>query len=60
MAKKPNKKSDLEQTAEYVEFLKKALASENFKQNDPVKYAETKKKYDKAKLRLKFMIYSEQ
>ena len=54
MAKK-QKKSDLQQTEEYVEFLKKALASDNFKQNDPERYVETKKKYDKAKLKLKFL-----
>lgn len=53
-SKKP-KKSDLQQTEEYVEFLRKALASDNFKQNDPGRYAETKKKYDRAKLKLKFL-----
>lgn len=52
--KKP-KKSDLEQTEDYVVFLKKALDSDNFKANDPERYAETKKKYDKAKLKLKFL-----
>lgn len=56
MAKgKKQKKSDLEQTEDYVAFLKKALSSANFKTNDPERYAEYKKKYDKAKLKLKFL-----
>ena len=53
--KKPPKKSELEKTQEYVDFLRKALDSENFKTNDPERYAESKKKYDKEKLKLKFL-----
>jgi len=40
----------------YVVFLKKALQSDNFKSRvSEEEYEKTKKKYDKAKLRLKMM-----
>lgn len=40
----------------YVAFLKKALQSDNFKDRvSKEEYEKTKKKYDKAKLRLKMM-----
>lgn len=52
--KNKHKKTDLEQLKDYVEFLKKRLNSTNFKANvSAEEYAETKKKYDKAKFRLK-------
>jgi len=54
--KKQDKKTDLQREEEYVEFLRKRLASENFKANEPKEVIEkTKKKYDKAKLKLKMM-----
>lgn len=37
----------------WIEFMRRALASENFKANDPVRYEQTKQKYDRAKFRLK-------
>lgn len=37
----------------YIAFLQRALASENFKANDPERYEQTKQKYDRAKFRLK-------
>jgi hypothetical protein len=41
---------------DYVEFLKKRLASENFKKNStPEEIEATKKKYDKAKFKLKLL-----
>jgi hypothetical protein len=41
---------------EYVEFLRKRLASENFKKNSTAEEIEaTKKKYDKAKFKLKLL-----
>lgn len=41
---------------EYVKFLKKMLNSQNYKDNATVEeYAKTKAKYDKAKLKLKFL-----
>ena len=40
----------------FVELLKKRLASKNFKENvSKEEFEKTKKKYDKAKLRLKMM-----
>ena len=54
--KNRNKKSPLTLHEEYVAFLKKRLASENFRSNvSKDEYDKTKKKYDKAKLKLKFM-----
>jgi hypothetical protein len=49
-----NKK--IEQEEQYVAFLKKRLDSENFKTNvTKEEYELTKKKYDKAKLKLRFL-----
>jgi hypothetical protein len=49
-------KTDLERHEEYVEFLKKRVFSENYKNNvDEDEYRKTKAKYDKAKLKLKFL-----
>ena len=56
MKNKKNKKTPLEQETEYVEFLKKKLNSTNFKSNSTKEeIEEVKKKYDKAKLKLKFL-----
>ena len=42
---------------EYVDFLRKRLDSDNFKKNvTEEEYELTKKKLDKAKLRLKFLL----
>jgi 16S rRNA G527 N7-methylase RsmG len=51
------KKIDLvEQEEKYVAFLKKALQSENFKSKvSEEEYEKTKKKYDKAKFKLKML-----
>lgn len=54
MKKKP--KTKLEQEQEYLEFLRKRLASENYKANvSAEEYAITKAKYEKAKFRFKMM-----
>lgn len=53
---KKTKKSDLELEQDYVDFLKKKLNSENFKNNvSAEEFEKTKFKYDKAKLKLKFL-----
>lgn len=55
MAKKP-KLTLLEETKQYVEFLGRRLSSENYKAAvSPEEYALEKKKYDKAKFRLKIL-----
>jgi len=54
--KQENKKDDVERHKEYVEFLRKRVQSENFKKNvSKEEYEKALAKYDKAKLRLKFM-----
>jgi hypothetical protein len=51
-----NKKFDIEKHKEYVEFLRKRVQSENFKNNtSKEEYEKTLQKYDKAKLVLKIM-----
>lgn len=56
MAKNKNKKSDLEKEQDYHDFLKKRLESKNYKANvSKEEYEETKKKFDKVKLRLRLM-----
>lgn len=53
---KTKKRDIVAETKQYVEFLQKRLASENYKANvSQQEYAETKAKYDKAKLRLKLL-----
>ncbi|MFA7220005.1 MAG: hypothetical protein WC119_05835 [Synergistaceae bacterium] len=48
--------TDLKHEEEFVAFLKKRFESENFKANvSAEKYEKTKRKYDKAKLKLKMM-----
>lgn len=50
------KQNSFEHEEKYVEFLKKRLASDNFKANvSKEEYEKTKQKYDKAKLKLKMM-----
>ena len=53
---KGKRKSNQDHEGKYVEFLKKRLNSDNFKQNvSKEEYEKTKKKYDKAKLKLNMM-----
>jgi|TARA_B110000259_G_C13951793_1_gene377093 hypothetical protein len=60
--KKP-KLSEVEQTEQYMDFLKRALASENFKREieedttgkKQEKYDKYKRKLEREKLRLKFL-----
>ena len=63
-SKKKNKKIDpITQTEEYIEFLKRALNSENFKREcvedetgkKQDKYDKYKRKFEREKLRLKFL-----
>jgi hypothetical protein len=50
------KKDPIQHETEYVEFLKRRLESENFKANvSPEEYQETKKKYERAKFKLKML-----
>lgn len=54
--KKSKQKTPLEREKDYVEFLKKRLNSENYKANvSSEEYEETRKKYEKAKFKLKMM-----
>lgn len=56
MSKNKNKKSTLQQEEEYVGFLKKRLDSKNYKNNVSVEeYEKTKEKYEKSKLKLRFL-----
>jgi hypothetical protein len=52
MSKKTSTKKEIE---DYVKFLEKALASENFKNNDPEKYQKYKDKLAREKLKLKLL-----
>lgn len=58
-SKSKNKKKidPVDETENYIEFLKKKLNSENYKNNvSKEEYNKEKAKYDKAKLKLKFLI----
>lgn len=56
MGQKPDKNKKIEQEKNYVSFLKKRLESENFKKAvTDEQFQKEKKKYDKAKLKLKLM-----
>lgn len=49
-------KDKIKHETEYIEFLKKRLNSDHFKQNESAEEIEkTKKKYDKAKLKLRML-----
>ena len=49
-------KDALEHEEQYVEFLRKRVQSANFKENvSKEEFDKTKRKYDKAKLKLKMM-----
>ena len=54
MGQSKQKKFNLKEHLNYMDFLEKRLASKNFKANvSEEEYNNTKKKYDKAKLILK-------
>lgn len=50
--KKQTTKKEIE---DYIKFLKKALASKNFKNNEPEKYEKYKGKLEKERLKLKLL-----
>lgn len=52
MAKEKINKKQIE---DYIKFLEKALASKNFKNNDPIKYETYKVKLDRERLKLKLL-----
>jgi hypothetical protein len=50
------KEDKVKQEEDYVAFLRKRLDSENFKNNSTKEeYEKTQRRYDKAKLKLKFL-----
>ena len=54
--KKTSNSERIKQEEQYIEFLKKRLDSKNFKTNvSSEEYGKTQKKYEKAKLLLKFL-----
>jgi hypothetical protein len=56
MSKNKNKKTPIQQEQDYVAFLKKRLESSNYKNAvSKEEYEKTKAKYEKAKLKLRFM-----
>lgn len=56
MSKKPAKKDAIKQEEDYVSFLRKRLESKHFKNNvSNEEFDKTKYKYDKAKLKLRFI-----
>lgn len=53
---KKKQDNSIEREEQYVEFLRKRLASENFKANESQEEIDkTKRKYDKAKLKFNMM-----
>ena len=52
MTKKKVTKKEVE---DYIKFLEKSLASDNFKKNDPERYEKYKEKLAKEKLKLKLL-----
>jgi hypothetical protein len=56
MKKLASKEQKIKQSEDYLEFLKKRLASENYKSSvTEDEYKKTKAKYDKEKLILKML-----
>ena len=54
--KKESKEEQIAREEDYVKFLRHRLDSENYKNNvSEDEYKKTKGKYDKAKLKLKFL-----
>ena len=52
MAKSKPTKKEIE---DYIKFLEKAIASQNFKNNNPEKYAKYKQKLERERLKLKLI-----
>lgn len=52
MKKKQTSKKEI---LEYISFLEKALASKNFKNNEPEKYLKYKEKLARERLKLKLL-----
>jgi len=56
--KKIDKTTELDNHKKFVEFLKKRIQSENYKNSvTPEEYQKTLQKYDKAKLKMKLMVW---
>jgi len=56
MSKKKKKSDSIEEEEKYVAFLRKRVQSDNYKSNvSKEEFDKTKAKYDKAKLKLKFL-----
>tara|TARA_B110000908_G_C9838993_1_gene264798 strand:- start:219 stop:401 length:183 start_codon:yes stop_codon:yes gene_type:complete len=56
MSKKKQKIDPIESEEKYVEFLRKRVQSDNYKASvDQEEFNKTKAKYDKAKLKLRFL-----
>jgi len=49
------KKSTKKEIEDYIKFLEKALASKNFKENEPLKYNKYKQKLERERLKLKLL-----
>ncbi len=49
------KQTSRKEIESYIKFLEKALASQNFKTNDPKKYEEYKEKLARERLKLKLL-----
>lgn len=55
--KQNNKQEEIQNHKDFVEFLRKRVQSGNFKNNvSKEEYDKAMKKYDRAKLKLKFML----
>ncbi len=55
-SKKPTKSQQIKQETDYISFLEKRLASQNFKNNvSEDEYDKTKSKLDKARLKLRLL-----
>jgi hypothetical protein len=50
-----NKKPTKKEIEDYIKFLEKALASKNFKENEPLKYEKYKQKLERERLKLKLL-----
>ena len=56
MAKKKNKKSQIDMDRDYLAFLKKRLESKNYKAAvSKEEYEKTKRKYENVKLKIKLL-----
>lgn len=56
MGQKPDKERDIKMSEEYLDFLRKRLNSANYRMSvSEQEYKKTQAKYDKEKLKLKFL-----